>query len=64
MRIGIDAGGTFTDFIVAGDDGTVESFKLRSDPRAPAAVILAGLKRVASKARRVDVVHGLSLIHI
>ncbi|MBL8292627.1 MAG: hydantoinase/oxoprolinase family protein, partial [Bryobacterales bacterium] len=58
MRIGIDAGGTFTDFIVAGDDGSVESFKLRSNPKAPASVILAGLERAASKARKVEVVHG------
>jgi len=58
MRIGIDAGGTFTDFIVVSDDGSVDSFKLRSNPKAPASVILAGLERAASKARKVEVVHG------
>ncbi len=57
MRIGVDAGGTFTDFVVLHDDGRLESFKLRSDPRAPATVILAGLAQAAG-ARRVDVVHG------
>ena len=36
MRIGIDAGGTFTDFIVVADDGAIETFKLRSNPRSPA----------------------------
>lgn len=59
MRIGIDAGGTFTDFIVLHDDARLESFKLRSNPRAPHSVILEGLHRAATGARKiVDVVHG------
>jgi N-methylhydantoinase A/oxoprolinase/acetone carboxylase beta subunit len=57
LRIGIDAGGTFTDFIVYRDDGTLETFKLRSNPRSPAAVILAGIERVASSGKA-EVVHG------
>jgi N-methylhydantoinase A len=57
MRIGVDAGGTFTDFIVLHDDGRIETFKLRSNPAAPASVILAGLDRAAGR-RRADVVHG------
>ncbi len=57
MRIGVDAGGTFTDFVVLHNDGRLESFKLRSDRRAPARVILAGLAQAAG-ALRVDVVHG------
>ena len=63
MRIGVDAGGTFTDFVVVHDDDhhgpRVETFKLRSNPRAPAAVILEGLVRIGRKAREVhEVVHG------
>jgi N-methylhydantoinase A len=57
MRIGIDAGGTFTDFIVLHDDGRLESFKLRSNPAAPAQVILEGLRKITGNTR-VDVVHG------
>ncbi len=57
MRIGVDAGGTFTDFIVLHDDGRIESFKLRSNPRAPAEVILAGLARAGAGANAA-VVHG------
>ena len=57
MRIGVDAGGTFTDFVVLHDDGRVETFKLRSDPADPAAVILEGLNRAAGRTRA-DVVHG------
>src|ERR1700688_3194602 len=60
MRIGVDAGGTFTDFVVLHDDGRMETFKLRSHPREPAKVILAGLERASAEARLgvVDVVHG------
>jgi N-methylhydantoinase A/oxoprolinase/acetone carboxylase beta subunit len=57
MRIGVDAGGTFTDFIVLFDDGHLETFKLRSNPRAPADVILAGIARAAAGAKA-EVVHG------
>jgi N-methylhydantoinase A/oxoprolinase/acetone carboxylase beta subunit len=57
MRIGVDAGGTFTDFVVLHDDGSLATFKLRSDPHAPAQVILAGIERAAGK-RRCEVVHG------
>ena len=56
MRIGIDSGGTFTDFVVFDDDGDMESFKLRSNPASPASVILDGLSRVSAK--RAEVVHG------
>ena len=57
MRIGIDAGGTFTDFIVLHDGGGVETFKLRSNPRSPASVILSGLEQ-AAHGRRAEVIHG------
>jgi N-methylhydantoinase A/oxoprolinase/acetone carboxylase beta subunit len=57
MRIGVDAGGTFTDFIVLYDDGHLETFKMRSNPRAPADVILAGIERAAGKTKA-EVVHG------
>ncbi|MEK7407196.1 MAG: hydantoinase/oxoprolinase family protein [Acidobacteriota bacterium] len=57
MRIGVDAGGTFTDFVVLHEDGGIETFKLRSNPRAPARVILEGLSRAAGRAPA-EVVHG------
>jgi N-methylhydantoinase A/oxoprolinase/acetone carboxylase beta subunit len=57
MRIGIDAGGTFTDFIVVRDNGAIETFKLRSNPRSPASVILAGLAQ-ATGGGRAEVIHG------
>src|ERR1700722_2008226 len=57
MRIGIDAGGTFTDFIVVRDNGVIETFKLRSNPRSPASVILAGLEQ-AAVGKRAEGIHG------
>jgi len=57
VRIGIDTGGTFTDFVVLRDDGSIESFKLRSNPRSPARVILDGLGRIGAAARA-EIVHG------
>ncbi len=58
MRIGVDAGGTFTDFVVLHDDGRpLETFKLRSNKADPAKVILEGLARAAGK-HKADVVHG------
>jgi N-methylhydantoinase A/oxoprolinase/acetone carboxylase beta subunit len=61
MRIGVDSGGTFTDFVILHDDGRLDSFKLRSNPASPASVILAGIRRIAApKSARVvpEVVHG------
>ncbi|MBI3207905.1 MAG: hydantoinase/oxoprolinase family protein [Candidatus Solibacter usitatus] len=58
MRIGIDAGGTFTDFVVLRDGGRMETFKLRSNPRDPASVILAGIVQAAGGAKTAEVIHG------
>jgi N-methylhydantoinase A len=56
MRIGIDSGGTFTDFVVVRANGEIESFKLRSNPSSPASVVIEGLRRIGAK--RAEVVHG------
>src|SRR5438045_5595929 len=57
MRIGIDSGGTFTDFVILHDDGRLDSFKLRSNPASPATVILEGIRR-GGGGKRAEVVHG------
>ena len=57
MRIGIDAGGTFTDFVLLHDDGRVETFKLMSSRTAPHEVILRGIAQ-ATGGKRAEVVHG------
>lgn len=56
MRIGVDTGGTFTDFVFW-RGGRMESFKLRSRPSAPDEVIAEGLAR-AGIDPSADVVHG------
>ena len=48
MRIGIDTGGTFTDFVVV-RDGRIEVFKRFSTPRQPEAAILDGLDGSATR---------------
>ena len=55
LRIGIDTGGTFTDFIVI-RDGKVEMFKELSTPHAPEQAIMKGIARVAEAPP--EVIHG------
>ncbi|WP_447969508.1 hydantoinase/oxoprolinase family protein [Nitrospira sp. M1] len=58
QRIGIDIGGTFTDFVVHDDrDGTVRSFKRLSTPTSPEIAVLEGIATVPVVGSRV-VVHG------
>ena len=55
-RIGVDTGGTFTDFVVV-RGGRIEVFKKFSTPASPEAAILDGLKDCGSAARTVDRTH-------
>lgn len=48
-RLGIDAGGTFTDFILADRDGTVSLFKVLSTPSEPTLAIKNGLTLIAEE---------------
>ena len=57
LRIGVDAGGTFTDFVAIDGSGRLSSFKIRSDPGNPAAVILEGIERITGGGPA-QVVHG------
>ena len=58
QRIGIDIGGTFTDFVIYDDtDESVRSFKRLSTPSHPEKAVLDGMKRVPDMGLRV-VVHG------
>src|SRR5262245_5523859 len=62
IRIGIDTGGTFTDFVVA-RGSRLTSFKVPSTPHNPAEAILEGIDRVIADARvnTFEIVHGTTV---
>ncbi len=49
LKIGIDVGGTFTDFLVAWEDREPEIFKVLSVSADPSAAVINGLIEIASK---------------
>jgi len=58
MRIGVDIGGTFTDFVVYNPETKqVLTFKRLSTPHNPAEAMLAGLEMISSPERR-EIIHG------
>lgn len=64
LRVGIDTGGTFTDFVFElGKD--IQVFKLPSTPADPSIAITAGLQRIsemtAIRLRHIEVVHGTTV---
>ncbi|MGC2413322.1 MAG: hydantoinase/oxoprolinase family protein [Stellaceae bacterium] len=46
-RLGIDAGGTFTDFVLADQTGNIRLFKVLSTPSDPTLAIREGLQQIA-----------------
>ena len=48
MRIGIDVGGTFTDFLVTREDHDPKIFKVLSTPEDPSLGLINGLTEIAS----------------
>ena len=58
LRIGIDIGGTFTDFVVHDpENGSISTFKLPSDPIHPARTVLQGLSNLI-QGQTVQIIHG------
>ncbi len=47
-KIGIDVGGTFTDFVVAGENGQPRFFKTASTPDDPSIGVMTGLQEAAA----------------
>ncbi len=47
MRIGIDVGGTFTDFLLTHDDGTSQVYKVLSTPDDPSVATMKGIEEMA-----------------
>src|SRR4030095_2201563 len=63
-RIGVDTGGTFTDFVFE-RNGRLQLFKLSSTPSDPSLAIQEGLKRICAETGtelvQVEVVHGTTV---
>ena len=58
MHIGVDIGGTFTDFVVFDPkSGKVSTFKILSTPKDPSKAMLSGLSKIHGKNNR-RVIHG------
>ncbi|HEV2834087.1 MAG TPA: hydantoinase/oxoprolinase family protein, partial [Pyrinomonadaceae bacterium] len=61
IRIGVDTGGTFTDFVFE-QDGQIQLFKIPSTPSDPSLAIEQGLTRICGKKNiAVEVVHGTTV---
>ncbi|PYT10173.1 MAG: 5-oxoprolinase [Acidobacteria bacterium] len=62
IRIGIDTGGTFTDFVAARGSRLL-SFKAPSTPHNPAEAILSGIARILADAETLpfEIVHGTTV---
>ena len=51
MKLAFDTGGTFTDFAMSDDDGTILLHKVLSTPDAPARAVLQGIDELLAKVR-------------
>jgi N-methylhydantoinase A len=64
LRVGVDTGGTFTDFVFEVSGG-LRVFKLASTPADPSQAIIEGLLRVAretgAKPSEIEVIHGTTV---
>src|SRR6185503_20701687 len=64
MRVGVDTGGTFTDFVFE-TGGHLRVFKLASTPADPSRAISEGLKRIVAETgallSAIEVVHGTTV---
>lgn len=64
MRVGVDTGGTFTDFVFQTEEG-LRVFKLASTPADPSEAIMEGLRRIAdltgATLRDIEVIHGTTV---
>jgi N-methylhydantoinase A len=66
VRVGVDTGGTFTDFVFAAEAAAgLEVFKLASTPSDPSHAIAAGLRLISEKTgvhlKNIEVVHGTTV---
>jgi len=60
VRIGVDTGGTFTDFVIY-QNSTIKINKIPSTPQNPSLAILEGLEEFLAKAIPLLVIHGTTV---
>ena len=65
LWLGVDTGGTFTDFVLVGEEAGPRIHKVLSTPRAPEEAILQGIREMglepAMTAGRLGIVHGTTV---
>lgn len=59
--IGVDVGGTFTDFVASEDGGPLRTWKLLSTPRDPAIAVLEGLREILAASDEHVITHGATV---
>jgi len=64
MRIGIDVGGTFTDFLLTLDNGSFEVYKVLTTPEDPSSGLINGISEMAKAHRKPlgEFITGVSVI--
>jgi N-methylhydantoinase A len=64
VRVGVDTGGTFTDFVFQTEEG-LRVFKVASTPADPSEAIMEGLRRIAqltgASLKEIEVIHGTTV---
>ncbi len=59
MRVAVDVGGTFTDFVYVDDQGYVRSFKTLTNPKRPEETVIRGLEMIGGDV--VEVIHATTI---
>lgn len=59
-NLGVDTGGTFTDFVFL-DDGKLSCFKILSSPANPADAVISGCKDITDTVKGFNLVHGTTV---
>lgn len=59
-NLGVDTGGTFTDFVFL-DDGRLTCFKILSSPANPADAVISGCKDITDTLKGLGLVHGTTV---
>lgn len=58
IQIGVDIGGTFTDFVLTNGAGEIQIYKLPSTPSQPAQAMLTGIERLTQNTPPERIAHG------